>query len=436
MARRVGSKSRREDRDVAGFLLFWGAAAAILASWLALDPRSIDAFEAPKILLAQIGIAAAAAGALWTRLRRPEPFRIARSGRSRILLALFTAGLLGGAVSATASGHPAGSLDTLRSASIFLLALGAGASLASSKRFSKIEAIFVGAATVNAILVVLAALDLFSPLVVLGQVRRSALGALIGNAGHLGISLALAAVALLPHALSGKFRWPSRAALLVILAGIFATQTLSGLAALAAGAAVYFVLRYGYRGAIPIAAALLMLVIAVGMSRQLRFRVFFAATNLRRGNWNAALSARAAPWLAGTEMVRAHPWLGIGPGNFASEFIPHRIAAEARHHQRLVIGGMANNSFSEAHSDYLEVFAALGIPAGLCIVVAWLLLVSSVIFRGRGDAAAAAAGSSLAAGAVAAATWFPFQIAASGVWLLFLTGASFRFVAPAAGSDQ
>src|SRR5258708_5366471 len=110
MARRVAPKSRQEDRDLAGFILFWGAAVAVLASWLAVDPRSIDAFEAPKTLLGEIGIAAAAAAALWTRLLRPAPFRIARSRESRILLALFGAGLLGATVSSAVSAHPARSL--------------------------------------------------------------------------------------------------------------------------------------------------------------------------------------------------------------------------------------------------------------------------------------------------------------------------------------
>jgi O-antigen ligase len=174
----------------------------------------------------------------------------------------------------------------------------------------------------------------------------------------------------------------------------------------------------------------LLLGLASMKSRQIRFRIYFAQKSLRRGNWNAALSARAAPWLAGAEMVRAHPWRGVGPGNFASEFVPARIAAEARHHAHLVVPGMENNSFSQAHSDYLEVLAAVGIPAGACIIAAWLLLVLKVISRGRGDPEAAAAGSSLAAGAIAAATWFPFQIVAPAVWLLLLTGASFRFVGP------
>ncbi len=436
MARRVVSQPRRKERGLAVSVLTGGAAAAILASWLVIDPRSIDAFEAPKVLMAQAGIALAAGAALWRRLVRPERRPLVENGAPAIVLALFGAGLLGAVASAALSRHPARSFDTLRSAAPFLLALGVGAALVSVKRFSTIETIFIAGATINALLAFLAARNLFSPLVVLGRVKRAAFGALLGNPGHLGIALALAAVAVLPRAIAGRGRWPARAALGAILAGILATQTLSGLAALAVGTAAYLVPRFGRRAAIPIMVFLLLLGGAAMRSRQIRFRVYFAQRSLRRGDWNSALSARAAPWLAGAEMIRAHPWLGIGPGNFAGEFVPRRLDAEARHRLRLVVAGMENNSFSEAHCDYLEILAAIGIPAGLCLISAWLLIVLLVISRGRGDPEAAAAGASLAAGAVAAATWFPFQIAAPAVWLLLLTGASFRFIAPAKIGEQ
>jgi O-antigen ligase len=437
MKRPDRSNPSREKRDTGGSVLFCAIALAVLASWLALDPRSIDAFAAPKVVLAQMGIATAAAAALGRRLLRPSPFRIAGGRKSRIVLALFGVGFLGAVVSSLASKHPARSLDTLRSATLFLLALGVGASVGFSKRLPKITALLAAAATINAVLVILAALGLYSPLVVFGQTNRSAFGALVGNAGHLGICLALAAVALVPSAVAGRFRWPARAALTTVVAGILATQTLSGLATLAGGGAVYLVVRFGRRASIPIALSLVLLAFAVLMSRGLRLRVRLATQNFQRGDWNAALSARAAPWLAGAEMVRSHPWLGIGPGNFATEFIPNRIAAEARHRQRLVVRGMANNSFSEAHSDYLDLVAAIGVPAGACFLTAFSLLLLHLLSRGRDDPEAAAVGSGLTAGAVAAATWFPFQIVASGVWLVLLTGVAYRHLASdEAGKDR
>ena len=414
-----------------------GAAIAVLASWLAIDPRSIDAFDAPKSLLALAGLAAAAGAALWIRLRRLDPLRIGKGRKSRAILVLFGVGLLGALLSALASRHPARSLDALRSASLFLLALPVGASLASSKRFPRVTALFAAAATVNAVLVILAARNLYSPLVVLEQTKRTGLGALLGNAGHLGISLALAAAALLPAAISGRFRWAARAALVAVVAGIFASQTFSGLAALAGGAAVYLVLRFRRRAAVPIFAVLMLMLAVVLESRQLRFRLLVAGVSLHRGNWNTALSARAAPWLAATEMIRARPWLGIGPGNFAGEFIAQRLSAEARYHQWLVVSGMTTNSFSEAHSDYLEIVAAIGVPAGICLIAAFALLLAGAISLGRGDPDAAAESSGLMTGAIAAATWFPFQIAASGVWLLLLAGAAFeRLQTSESGSDR
>ena len=441
MGRRSRSKSRKEPRSrdaaiasaraprsLAGAIRFGGAAAALLAAWVAIDPRSIDAFDAPKALLSQIGLALAAGAALWIRLRRPEPFRLGGGRTSRAVLILFAAGLLAALLSAASSPRSAAAFDALRSASFFLLALGIGASLASAGTFPKLTAFFAAGALLNAVLVILASRRIYSPLVVAEQTQRTGLGALLGNAGHLGISLALAAVAILPQAVSGKLRWAARAALAVLGAGILATQTLSGLAALAGGAAVYLVVRFRRRAAVPIFAVAALMGVAVLASRPLRFRVIVALWSVHQNDWNTALSARAAPWLAGVEMIRARPALGIGPGNFGGEFIPARVEAESRRHQRLVVSGMATNSFTEAHCDYLEILAAIGLPGGLCLIAAFLVLVFRTVSLGRSDPAAAGEGSALAAGAIAAATWFPFQIASSAVWLLLLLGAAFQRV--------
>lgn len=441
MGRRARSKSRKEPRargaaagsppaprSFAGAVRFGGAAAALLAGWVAIDPRTIDAFDAPKVLLSQIGLTLAAGAALWIRLLRPAPFRIGGGRTSRAVLILLAAGLLAALLSAAASPRSAAAFDTLRSVSFFLLALGIGANLASAGSFPRLTAIFASGALLNAVLVVLASRRVYSPLVVLEQTQRTGLGALLGNAGHLGISLSLAAVAILPHAVSGKLRWPARAALAILGAGILATQTLSGLAALAAGAAVYLVVRFRKRAAVPIFAVAALMGLAVLASRPLRFRVLVALWSVHKNDWNTALSARAAPWLAGVEMIRSRPGLGVGPGNFGGEFIPARVEAEARSHQRLVVSGMATNSFTEAHCDYLEILAAIGLPGGLCLITAFLVVVFRTISLGRSDPAAAGEGSALAAGAVAAATWFPFQIASSAVWLLLLLGAAFQRV--------
>src|SRR5437016_59362 len=102
MGRRSRSKSGKERRApvaagpppgaapprLAGVVCFVGAAIAVLASWVALDPRSIDAFDAPKVLLAQAGLAAAAGAALWARLIRPKPFRPGPGRTSRTVLLL------------------------------------------------------------------------------------------------------------------------------------------------------------------------------------------------------------------------------------------------------------------------------------------------------------------------------------------------------------
>ncbi|HKB70422.1 MAG TPA: O-antigen ligase family protein [Thermoanaerobaculia bacterium] len=422
-ARRTHAEPRtgRTADAIAAFLL----AAAVLASWTAVDPKSIDSYDPPKAMLAATGIALAAAAALASRVLRRglEPPGIS------LPAALLLAGAAGAAVSALASPRRAASLDALRLAAVFLLALPLGASEAYRRHRGRIVAVFGAAAALNGLLVVLAAARIWSPLVVYGYSARSGLGALVGNAGYAGIALALAAVTLLPIAVrAGRGRAFAIAAIVLCGAGLLSTQSLSAVAVAAAGTAVYAFFAGSRRIRIGVAAAAAVILLAAVLYRPMRVRVARFVRAARQGEWNAAFTARAAPWLAAAEMIRAHPAGGIGIGNFGAEYVPARIAAEARIRRRLVLPGMPTNSFAQAHNDYLDLFAATGIPAGLCVVAAFAALLGRLVRRARGDPSAAGAAALLTGAAVAAFAWFPFQIVPTALWILLESGRADRAV--------
>lgn len=395
------------------------AGAAVLASWVAIDPRSIDGFDAPKTAIAATALAAAAVCALARRIRASG----GRLPRLRLPVILLLAALAAAVVSALASPHRGQSLATLRTAAFFLLALPVGASAGHARGKKAITAIYGAAAAVNGALVVLAGRRIYSPVSVYGNEPREGLGALVGNAGHAGVSLAIAAVTLAPIVLRpGRGRVWAGAALAIIVAGMLATQSLSAIAIVASGLAAWALFAGGRRARIRLGSAVALLLLAAALYGPVRRRAGQFVSAVRSGNWNAAVTARAAPWLAAREMIRRHPVLGIGVGAYRSEYVAARLAAETRGRRRLVLAGMRTNSFAQAHDEYLDAAAGAGIPAALAAIAAAAILLVRCARRAPRDPEAADDAAILAGGAVAAFTWFPFQIAPSGVWLLLRIG--------------
>ena len=390
-----------------------GLAIAILASWVAVDPRSADAFAFPKRLLVEAGLALAAiAAAGELRPRRRDP----------LLWALVAVGLAGFLASGLGSRHPA-ARDGLMAAALLALAVPIGASESFSRDRSWWTGLYLAGGALNGVLAVLAGLEIYSPTTVFGESKRAGLGALVGNSGQLAIALGVAATVAFAVAAgrTGKTRLAAAAALAILLAGLFATQNLTGLFAAAVGASLFAAIRFRRGGRIVLAAAAI-LVTAVFLLPAVRSRFARVAGALRAGDWNSALTARAAPWLAAGGMIREHPLLGVGPGAFGAEFVPARLAAEARGRRRIVLPGLSTASFSEAHDDYLEALASIGVPAGLALIAAFALVMVRAWRAGRAGGPGAMEAAVLAAGAVAAIVWFPLQIPSCALAILACAG--------------
>jgi putative inorganic carbon (hco3(-)) transporter len=418
-------------------MIVGGAALALVLAGTALvvDSEAAAAFDAPKRLIALVGIAVAAVAtfAFPRNTAVSGPPLLSGPWARRLALGL-AAGAFGLAlVSALASPRRGVALDAMRAVAIFALLLPLGASRTVAKAGRWLAGIFLAATAVNAVVSILEARDLFHPFPLETFGSRQETGAYAGNVGYLALALALAVVLALGFVLTGRRSSARRAAGLgavLFAAALLVNRNLTALTAALAGVTVLLVVLYRRRATLPMAAAVLAAVAAVAVYAPLRQRAHELAAAARTGNWDAIVSFRGGAWAAAAEMARERPWLGDGPGTFGAEYVPHRLAAEIRARRRFV-APLMTSSYAEAHCDYLQVFSDAGVPAGLAVlgaVAGLLVAIGRAAWRWR-TAEAALLFAVLAAGATGALTWFPFQRPVTAVPLLLAAGRAWRISA-------
>ncbi len=424
-------------------------AAAILAvtlvgTALVVDVRAEAAFDAPKRALALFGLAGAAGCVLAAHVIRGAgaalaPRRLARA--QRVILAALAVAAVATVVSALGAPRALVARDACRALVVWIAALPLGASAAlAGGRGRWLAAAFVAGALVNALasLAQAAGVEIFATALIAG---RTDTGGFLGNEASVAQAAAFALVVL------GVAAWrPSSAATrtgllatgLPLLAALVVDRSLTAFATVAAGLALAVALSHGRRALVPLGVAVAVAVGGVLAYPPMRTRLVDAVQALRSGDWDALTTYRLGPWSAAAEMVRERPLLGFGPGTFGTEFTAHRLRAEVRQRRRLVIPQLTS-SFGEAHSDYLQAAAELGLPAAGALIVAAATLVGALARRVVTAAPtvdvteAAVVVAVLAAAALSALTWFPFQRPVVTVPLLLAAGRGWRLldVAPA-----
>jgi hypothetical protein len=164
------------------------------------------------------------------------------------------------------------------------------------------------------------------------------------------------------------------------------------------------------------AGAALALLLALGVA-PLRARLFAKLDLVRHGAWNEVFSGRFDGWQAALWMAGEHPLAGVGHGAYRPEFVPAKLALLDRgrefslYQQQIV--------FANAHNEFLEVAADLGLP-GLA-ALGWGLWVLFRRLRRRSRAeggpegaapeSAALASAGCLALAVLGLAYFPFRLA-------------------------
>jgi len=344
-------------------------AISIAGSSLIVNPRAEAAFDAPKRLIAILGIVVASL----TLLTTPD-FAALKEWSKRPteqLVAMVLAGcaILGAALAAIASPHRAISLDALRIVILFGLLLPLGASrLMERAQFLTLLVVFLGASVINAAVSIFQALGV-QPLPIETIAGRVSSVGLIGNEGYLGLMMAIAVAAAVPvalHASTARIRIAAWATSALMLLALAISRNVTGWIALTVGL-IPLAWEPSMRRRIRTwrsAAAIVILVVVGGaiLASQGRIRGFLGQG--RNGQWDRLLSYRLGPWAAALEMIRERPMVGFGPGTFGAEFVPHRLWAEIRWSTRFVNPQLIS-FYAEAHCDYLQALAETGIPAAL-----------------------------------------------------------------------
>jgi O-antigen ligase len=419
----------RKPRDVSAVISTGALALAIVGIGLAIDSGADASFDAPKRLICLVLVGVAAAPLFFTFRRGWLPAREDRAAWIVLwLVGIFFAAAL---LAALVSPRRAASMSAWRVLLLYGLLLVLGASPAFAKGRKILLGAFLLVSAVNAVVSLLQAGRLYQPFELQAMGGRASTGAFVGNVGYLALTLALAAAACLALMLGASrpaIRVASGLGLGLFLLALLVNRNLTAISSLVLGATFLLFARFG-RKAVPYAAAVLLLVaLAVAVS-PMRMRVRQAWAAARGRNWNALTTYRFGAWKAATTMAEQRPLLGFGPGTFGAEFVTHRLAAEIAARKRY-INPLLTSSYAEAHCDYLQPFAELGVPAGLAAIGGVVLLFAMLVRRSRvAGPAQSEAGlllGFLGAGAAAALTWFPMQRPVTALPLLLAAGRAWR----------
>ena len=368
----------------------------------------------------------------WRALPRP----------ARVALLAAVAALVWFAIATLVSPRRAASLDAMRVVAVSAFLLPLGASSAVARGIPLLAGAFLATTSVNSAISILQSRGI-QPFRLETFGTRNLTGALAGNVGYLALTAAFACVLALGITISARakpVRIAAAAALVVCAAALATNRNLTAIVAVAAGAVVLLIARFGRRSIARIVLAAAVLAAVVLAVAPLRRRAVDSISAVRAGEWDRLTSYRTGAWAAALEMARERPLTGWGTGTYAAEFVPHRLTAEIRSKHRYV-NPLVTSSYSEAHCDWLQTFAEAGLPGGLAVLAAAGTLLAGLAARARkGDPSRAEAAillGLLVAGAAAALTWFPLQRPISGVPLLLAAGRAWRLAAgwPAGGEE-
>jgi O-antigen ligase len=243
----------------------------------------------------------------------------------------------------------------------------------------------------------------------------------VGNPGDVAALLVLPLLVGLDATRTIAARWrPLLAvAMVIMISALVLTATLAAFAALAVGAAVWWLRRpRPARSLVAAAAAIAIAGAAIAAAPPLRTRVIEKTSQLARGDVNAALTGRLDGWRAAGAMLARHPIAGVGFGAFRAAFADTRLDLSRRgvtfyaeQHQVML---------ATPHNEVLSVAAELGVVGLIALAWAvWTLGVALARLTDPDDAPLAWAGAATLA--VLAMVWFPLHVAsAAWPWLLGL----------------
>ncbi len=277
---------------------------------------------------------------------------------------------------------------------------------------------------------------------------------LIGDVNSGGFLFGLAALLLLPRLVeAGRLRRRLLVAglLAVNLVGLAYTQTLSASLALAVCLSLWLVFHHWWllRHTRRVTRGLLLLWIGVaaglvaagvvGSKAGIVGRLTEVVAQAREGRWTTVTAGREPVYRITWRMIRERPWLGRGLNTFGREFFAFRTGTEEGQAVRLI---QQPGAFREAHNDYLQVWAELGVPGVIFLVglLGWPLILAWNRVRAEKDRRAQYWYGVLGLGVVyvliTALAFFPLRLSLTGACVALMlaglryhqTGGGFRAV--------
>ncbi|HEX7809309.1 MAG TPA: hypothetical protein VF608_11305, partial [Thermoanaerobaculia bacterium] len=283
---------------------------------LVVDVRAEASFDAPKRLVAMLGIAAAMVALAFVNESASRPRT--RAQKTIAICAGLALALI--AISAWISPHRAVALDTLRPMVVFAMIPLLCA--ADERAWRWMSNAFLIGAGVNAVVAITQQLQIAQPFQYGAGGGRGNVSAMIGNSGVIGLVSAIAILLLVPRLTRRAYgMW---ALLALLLATMVINRSLSPFLVLAAGLLVYLP-EMSKRG--PLAAAVLVFTFAASDTTHLVDRL---------------LSYRLGPWKAALTMSAERPLFGFGPGTYGAEYARH---ADTQFPNPHLLG-----SFAQAHN--------------------------------------------------------------------------------------
>jgi O-antigen ligase len=356
--------------------LWWAILLTMCVTPLLFSSAAKNAFRLPKTLFFESMMLLVAAGMTSSfLLGRARSERIAAH---RVGFALAAAAVIWTAIVSMTALQPELASGAPLTAFCYAILFAATIFFARGSIVLPFAALFVPA-TVNAIITVVQALHLWMP-VTLHRVPKGRLAAmgLLGNPDYVGAYLMVPALAAIAAAIA--FRQHRRVFLaiaLILLAGIFFTQSVTAIGAFMIALMSFAILVPSKRARIVVASILIAVVVAVFAFRPTRERLFHMREFLKSGQLMEFSSYRPPAVMAAVDMFRERPLLGAGPGNYEGRYMRYKLAVDERFPQWI---RPMNANFGEAHNDHVQLLAESGLP-GYLLYLAALAYVASLSFR-------------------------------------------------------
>ncbi len=207
----------------------------------------------------------------------------------------------------------------------------------------------------------------------------------IGDVNSGGFLFGLSALILLHGVVAReetKIRVLSGLLLLINLAGLIYTRTLTALLALGLALLLWAVLHcwwvlktqasrkrvWVFLGSVAIIAIVFLGLVLSGPG--LRYRIQLVWNQVKSGQLEVATAGRYPIYLLTWQMIKERPWLGYGLNTFKEDFFHQRAGTEFGRGLKLL---PEPGSYREAHNEYLQIWEELGL-VGLLLFLSIFLI--------------------------------------------------------------